>query len=189
MNRRRSFASSTSSCGTTCVTSPCRNSEAFRSWAEDYVPRPRETHELDQAHASTMARDKADHVLPEHEAGVLRRRCVRTRERASTQLQGPHGRDTGFEPFDGRLGGSTVAVVQTRPDPNRARSGEVATCGERLASSGQDYLAPFLSRCVREYLQQLGLQRLVEGVPLVGTVQLHEERAVFQRGSQSSVIV
>ena len=57
---------------------------------------------------------------------------------------------------------------------------EVTARGERLAGGGQDYSSHLaVVRCVREYLQQLALQRLVEGVPLLGTVQLHEQRAVI----------
>src|SRR5215208_4825081 len=40
--------------------------------AKHYIPRPRETHQLDQARASAVARDKADHALPKHEAGIFR---------------------------------------------------------------------------------------------------------------------
>jgi hypothetical protein len=64
--------------------------------------------------------------------------------------------------------------------PSAVESGKVTTRRESLAGSGQDYSSHLpLVRRVREHSKQLALQRPVEGVPLLGTVQLHEERAVI----------
>src|SRR5215212_1100670 len=154
--------------------------------AEQYVPCPRETPELDQAHASAVARDKADHALPEHEAGVLRGDTQVAREGElgpGASCKAPYGRDDRLlEPFDGRDEAGQLVAVGAKLGllPIALESGEVTTRRERLAGGSQDSSShlPLVS-CVREHSKQLALQRLVESVPLLGTVQLHEERAVI----------
>src|SRR5215216_2832301 len=159
--------------------------------AEQYVPCPRETHELDQAHASAVARDKADHALPEHEAGVLRGDTQVAREGElgpGASCKAPYSRnDRLLEPFDGRDEAGQLVAVGAKLGllPIALKAGEVTACRERLAAAGQDYSSHLpVARCVRKDLQQLALQRLVEGVLPVGAIQLDEECAVFQHGSQ-----
>src|SRR5829696_303313 len=162
--------------------------------AEQYVPCPRETHELDQAHASAVARDKADHALPEHEARVLRGDTQVAREGElgpGASCKAPYGRDDRLlEPFDGRdEAGQLVAVgAKLGLVPIALEAGEVAPGGERLAAAGQyDAAHSRVASDVYEQIEKPALQRLVEGVPLVGAIQLHEERAVIKGRAQSRV--